>query len=102
VKGSDVSSDWRTMQLFLSEDGVHEVEVTSDDSKKLRCTCRIYKQGKRCKHMRYVREKMEQNNGNYSIFIPDTVTDEEIDLAASSPKAFRDMLIKYSPIEFLP
>jgi hypothetical protein len=52
--------------------------------------------------MRYVREKMEQNNGNYSIFIPDTVTDEEIDLAASSPKAFRDMLIKYSPIEFLP
>lgn len=102
MKGSSVESDWRTIQIFLSDDGVHEVEMVMTDSKKMRCTCAIYKQGKRCKHIRHIRSKMEENDGDYSVMIPDTLTEQQIEQALLHPDTFRDFLVRYSKIEVIP
>ena len=102
MKGTDMSPTWQTLQLFLSDDGVHEVEATSDDYRKMRCTCSVYKTGKRCKHIRFIRRHVEDNDGNYSIYIPEHLTEGELDEALESPETFRELLIHYSRIEVIP
>lgn len=102
MKGASVELDWRTIQIFLSDDGVHEVEMVMTDTRKMRCTCPVYKQGKRCKHIRYIRAKMQENDGDYSVMIPETLTEEEIETAILSPDTFRQFLVKYSKIEVIP
>ena len=102
MKGASVNMDWRTIQLFLSDDGVHEVEIVVDDYRKMRCTCSYYKTGKRCKHIRHIRAQIDKNGGDYSIKIPEYLSDDELHEALLSPESFRELLIHHSHIEVLP
>jgi predicted nucleic acid-binding Zn finger protein len=94
--------DWRTIQMFLSEDFVCEVQVDVDNHKKMRCSCPNFLRGGRCKHVRFVRNASDANNGHYSITVAgEDATEELVREAAKDSKSFRDFIIKYAVIEVL-
>lgn len=99
----EVSMDitWRTVQVFLEPDGVVEVEVDQENPTKARCTCPGFARSARCKHVKYVKEYMEKNDGHYSINIPVDVDEEEAIQAMRNPNAFRDFIIKYAKVEVI-
>jgi hypothetical protein len=92
--------EWRTIQFFISEDGVCEVLVDSDDPTNLRCTCPAATNN-RCKHIRFIKDKTRQFGGHYTIKIPAEISEEEAILAVEDPSTFRDFLIKYGRPEEL-
>jgi hypothetical protein len=98
MKGSKV--DWRTVQVFLSPTGIYEVQLTagSDDA---RCTCPAFILRNSCKHTRFVKKRMEENEGNYAILVPDNVPEELAAEASESAEKFRDFVLKYARVEVL-
>jgi hypothetical protein len=60
VKGPQVSSAWRTVQQFISAQGmgVFEVEVETD-TKDIRCTCPVFEKRGSCKHIQFVNDKIK-------------------------------------------
>lgn len=101
MKGLGMALEWRTIQLFLSDDGVYEVEAATEDYSKMRCTCAGFKTAKKCKHTRHVKKRIEENNGTYAIRIPEDISDEEIQFAMADPEIFRDLLIHHAKIEVI-
>lgn len=99
----DLSMDieWRTVQLFLDDDGVAEVEIDADNSSKIRCSCKTFSVAARCKHTKYIRRQLEQNDGHYSIMIPEDIDDEVALEAMSDPASFRDFVIRYGKVEVI-
>ncbi len=91
-------NNWQVSQLFLSDTGVHEVEIDTD-SLKLRCNCPGFGRRSSCKHIRFVRERMDRNGGIYSTHISTKAPVEEANIAVQSPEAFRKLLINYGKIE---
>lgn len=89
---------WQVSQLFLSDTGVHEVEIEAN-SLKVRCNCSGFKNRNSCKHTRFVRERMSDNNGVYPTHISTKAPVLEANLAVQSPEAFRNLLINYGKIE---
>jgi hypothetical protein len=96
-----MTNEWRTVQMFLSDDGVHEVQTDVDDYAKMMCTCAVFKSSKKCKHTRYVKRRIDLNGGSYAIRIPDDVSDNEVDEAMMSADAFRSFVIHHAKVEFL-
>jgi len=94
-------AEWRSLQFFLSDDGVHEVQANPDNYKQLKCDCHVYKSGKRCAHVRYVRDQITSKNGSYSITIPEHISDEDIQRASESADSFRNLLIHNARIEVI-
>ena len=101
MKESTMIHDWRTVQLFLSENGVAEVEVDSLNAKNVKCTCHPNSLASRCAHVKYVKKNMLENNGHYTISIPVEIDEEEAESAAASSEAFRSFIIKYGKVEVL-
>ena len=93
----------KLVQIFLSENlnpgGVYEVSYTP--SKSFVCTCPGFEGRSKCKHVKFVDERVKANNGTYPLEISKSVTNEEADKASESPEAFREFLIKYGKIEVL-
>jgi hypothetical protein len=92
---------WRTVQIFLDADGVAEVELDSENSSKMRCTCLTFSNAARCKHTKYIRKQLSDNDGHYSILIPEEVDDELALEAMEDPAAFRDFIIRYGKVEVI-
>jgi hypothetical protein len=92
--------EWRTIQFFISEQGVCEVLVDSEDPKNLMCTCPSGNSG-RCKHIKFIRDKTRDFGGHYTIKIPAEISEEEAIHAVSDPSTFRNFLIKYGRPEEL-
>jgi hypothetical protein len=101
MRGLDMEIDWRTVQLFLDDSGVSEVEIDSEDSSKVRCDCKAFFRSARCKHTRYVRAEMLRNDGNYAIKVPMDISDEEALDAMSSSTTFREFILKYGKVEVI-
>lgn len=101
MKGRYMDIDWRTVQLFLSDDGVAEVQVDSDNHAKVRCTCPSFQNSARCKHSRYVKNAMAANEGHYAILIPEEVSEEEALAAMDDSEAFRQFVIRHARVEVL-
>lgn len=101
MKGLDMEIDWCTIQIFLSDEGVCEVQGEFLKPGKMRCTCPNYQKFTRCKHTKRVKQLVAENNGNYSIVIPEEVSDDEVLLALNSSDAFHKFIVKHSPIEVL-
>lgn len=97
----DMDIDWRLVQLFLGEDGIAEVEIDAENSKRVRCTCQTFQNSARCKHARHVRKHMDENDGHYSIQIPLEIPDEEAAEAMSTAEGFRQFILKYGKIEVI-
>lgn len=88
---------WMVTQIFLSDTGVHEVEV-HHSSHKLRCNCLGFTTRNNCKHARFVKERMSKNGGVYPVEISNKV-DRDVSFAASEdPAVFRELLVKYGKI----
>lgn len=97
-----MESPWRTVQLFISSQaaGVFEVEVDTG-TKRVRCTCPVWKKTLKCKHVNFVNKKMKLNNGHYSILVPSEVPEELASQANIDPKTFRDFVVRYAKVEVL-
>jgi hypothetical protein len=101
MKEVNMDISWRTVQLFLEEDGVVEVEVDQDNHSKVRCTCAGFLRAARCKHTKYVKNHMAENDGHYSVQIPVDIDDDEAFKAIQSAASFRDFIIKYGKVEVI-
>lgn len=99
MKGSAMTNTWRTVQMFVEEAGVFEVEVDSSNKTKVRCTCPAFKNSSRCKHSKFVKSAMDENNGHYTIQVPVDIEDDEAAIAMDSAEAFRSFIIKYAKVE---
>lgn len=95
-----IMGEWQVTQLFLSETGVHEVDINLD-TKKLRCNCPGFSTRTACKHTRYVQERMKTNGGVYPVEVSNRAPSSESSFATLDPKLFRDFLIKYGKIQAL-
>jgi len=100
MKGLSMT-DWRLVQIFLSEDGVFEVETDADDYTKMRCTCPVSNGSRRCKHIKLIRKRINDNDGTYRIQLPSDISDEAIMEAMEDPEMFRELIIHHSKIEVL-
>lgn len=90
--------DWQITQIFLSDTGVHEVFV-QQDTHKLRCNCPGYSERSACKHIRFVKARMDKNGGIYPVEISTRISREESIEASYDPIAFRELLVNYGKIE---
>ena len=93
--------DWRLVQIFLDENGVAEVELDSENNKRVRCSCATFNSSARCKHAKYVKRLMDENDGHYSIQIPVEIDDEEAIAAMTDAARFREFIMKYGKIEVI-
>lgn len=102
MKETNMTDAWRTVQLFLSSQaaGIFEVEVETE-IKDIRCNCPVWKTKKSCKHSRFVRRKMDNNDGHYSIMVPYEIDDDLALAANDSPKKFREFVLRYAKVEVL-
>lgn len=92
---------WRTVQLFLDPDGIAEVEVDADKNSRVRCTCVSFSRVARCKHVKFVKEKMSGNDGHYAIQIPVHIDEFEAVQAIKTSEGFRNFVLKYGKIEVI-
>ena len=89
---------WRTIQFFISPDGVCEVSVNTSEPEKMRCTCSLFKKfGKivPCKHVRYMYEELVVKKGSVRIEIPEDLDNSSIEEMLADPELFRDHLLHY-------
>lgn len=93
------SMEWRVVQLFLDENGIHEFELDIDDNRHVRCSCTKFQKKGDCKHAKWMDESIMDNGGHYTIQVPDTIDEVEAALALDDADEFRDFVIKYGKIE---
>lgn len=93
--------DWKTVQMFLSDNGVFEVQIDADNNKKVRCNCPDFMNSARCKHQKHVRGMIDSNDGHYTIMVPDDVSEEEAIEAMRDSESMRQFIIRHARIEVL-
>lgn len=91
---------WRTVQMFLTQQGIFEVEVNTD-SHDVRCSCQRFKNTRACAHATHVGKYAKDNGGTYPVKISARATEEEAETAQYSAEAFRDFILKYGKVEVL-
>lgn len=101
MKGLEMEIKWRTVQFFMSLDGVCEVEVDADNTGKVRCNCSTFMTSAKCKHSKHIKRQMAENDGHYNIQIPADVSDEEAIEAIGNPESFRKFILKYGKVEVI-
>lgn len=89
---------WRTVQLFLEEDGIAEVSLNSTNHSQVKCDCVAFQRSARCKHSKYVKVASAANDGPYAIEIPVDIDEEEAILAISNPEGWRNFVLKYGKV----
>ena len=99
MKGSQLN-DWRTVQIFISPTGVHEVQLRPD-SDEPRCNCASYKIRASCKHTKFIQARMAENDGLYAILVPENGPEELAEAANADPIKFREFVLKYARVEIL-
>lgn len=91
---------WRTIQFFISENGVCEVQSDDSSSKKLRCTCKDFSILARCKHVKFVKERIGES-GVFTVKLAEDIDSENVIAAMNDPELFREFLIHHAKIEVL-
>lgn len=98
-----VDENVRLVQLFLSNGsaaGVCEVSVNKK-TKSLLCTCPGYEGRGTCKHVRFVKSRVDENGGTYPLELSTSVSEDEILEAHKSSNTFREFVIRHGVIEVL-
>jgi hypothetical protein len=93
---------WRILQVFLSsrQPAIYEVELNLD-SQEVRCSCPTYKGRKSCRHLKFVKARMDGNDGNYPLMVHETAEAESIEDVMSTPDKFREFVVKYGKVEVI-
>jgi hypothetical protein len=91
---------WRTIQFFISVNGVCEVQSDDTSTKKLRCTCREFSVFARCKHVKFVKDRIGET-GIFTVKLAEDTDSENIIAAMDDPDMFRSFLIHHAKIEAL-
>lgn len=94
-------SGWRTVQLFLIKTGVAEVSINTGPTKSVHCTCPVFEKSKRCKHQKYVKAQIMENDGNFTINIPYEVDEDLMQMAIEDKELFRQFIIEYGKVEVI-
>jgi len=93
-------SEWQATQIFLSDTGVHEVQINLD-SARLRCDCPGFSSRSYCKHTKFVQKRMLENEGVYPVEVSRAASPEEGNMARNDPESFRKFLFKYGRVEVI-
>jgi hypothetical protein len=101
MKEASMDIEWRTVQIFLEDYGVVEVEIDQDNNQKVRCTCPTFSKAARCKHTKYVKNVMANNDGHYSIQVKTEVNEADAINAMSNADSFRNFVVKYAKVEVI-
>lgn len=101
MKGTGMDIEWRTVQMFLSEDGVAEVQIDAENSSKVRCSCPAFQKSAKCKHQRRVKQLISEGDGHYTVLIPEEIPEDIALIAMSTPETMRDFIINYARVEVL-
>jgi hypothetical protein len=99
----NVEIEWRTIQFFLDSEEfiISEVSVDAMNSKKMRCSCPKFGKFARCKHVKFMQERLEGTNGVFNLTIPPEVDDEEAYDAVHDTELFRQLVLKFGKIEVI-
>jgi hypothetical protein len=95
-------SEDRLLQIFLSQSqtpGPAVFEVSVKHNGGLYCTCPGFRGRSTCKHVKFVKARVNHNNGVYPLEISEKASQEDSEKAGESKEAFRDFIIKYGKIE---
>jgi len=93
---------YKLLQVFLStkttsHPGIFEVSTNSNDD--LHCTCPGFTSRGLCKHIDFVKAKMNENKGVYPLAVSSKATSYDAEAAKTSEKAMRDFVIRFGKIE---
>lgn len=99
-----MTNDFRLMQVFLPQNnvpgpGIYEVSVGDEDE--FNCTCPGFSGRAKCKHVNFVKARIETNNGTYPLEISSRATTDDAAKAQKSSKDFREFIIKFGKVEVL-
>lgn len=93
--------DLKLVQVFLSQSSsipaVFEVSARKDHS--LHCTCPGYSSKNTCKHTRFVKARIDHNDGIYPMEISNKASHAEMQKAQESNKDFREFILKFGKVE---
>jgi hypothetical protein len=93
---------WRTVQFFIYHYGVCEVQLDVDEKDGMRCTCPMFDSKSRCNHSKWVRMRMNINQGHYPLQLTSKNMDENVLLnAVKNPDLFRDLVLHHTRIEVI-
>lgn len=96
-----METNWRTVQLFLEDYGVVELEVDREDNSTIRCNCIDFSRFSKCKHTNFAQTNMAENNGHFSIDIPIVVDENEAIAAMHESSLFRAFVLKYGKVKVI-
>lgn len=104
MKEFQMTDDFRLVQVFLPQQnvsgpGIYEVSV--GDTDEFNCTCPGFSARARCKHVEFVKARIETNNGTYPLEISSRATTDDAAKAQKSSKDFREFIIKFGKVEVL-
>lgn len=99
-----MTDDFKLVQVFLPQNnvpgpGIYEVSVNGADA--IKCTCPGFSGRATCKHVKFVKARVETNNGTYPLEISSRATPDDAERAQRSSKDFRDFIIKFGKVEVL-
>jgi hypothetical protein len=100
MRGTRVA-DWRTVQMFLSEDGVSEVQIDNESPQKVRCNCRKFVSYGKCKHSKHVKSTMDNNHGHYTVLVPEEIDEQIVLDSLDTPEGTRQFIIRHARVEVL-
>jgi hypothetical protein len=104
MKEFQMTDDFRLVQVFLPQQtlsgpGIYEVSV--GDTDEFNCTCPGFSGRAKCKHVEFVKARIETNNGTYPLEISSRATTDDAAKAQKSSKDFREFIIKFGKVEVL-
>jgi len=98
--GVKMKSNLWTLQFFLSNEGVCEVKADFHNHNIMECTCSTWSSWRKCKHIKFVKKSITENDGYFPIKLEadaEDFLDED-----GGPEEFRKMMLKYSVVKVLP
>ncbi len=106
MKDTPMLADLKLVQVFLPNtnngaSGVYEVSY-SETSNKYHCTCPGFSSRNTCKHVKFVKARVDSNDGKgYPLEISSRATSEDAEKAKRSTKDFREFIIKFGKVEVI-
>ena len=92
----------KPLQFFLTEGefpGPSIFEVFQTEDKKIICTCPTFKGRSSCKHVKFVKLRMDTDGGIYRLEYVGNPTYEEKEKSRRSFQDRKEFIIKYGKIE---